>query len=109
MRISRFAVAGAVVLALLPVAAAPAQAAETRQPANGRPVEVAALPAALRLAGAGRAWRVAYRSTSWNSRPTVVTGTITVPPGRPPAGGWTVVSFGHGFGGSADACAPSRT
>src|SRR4051795_12945602 len=106
MYIRRFMVAGAVLVALLPVAAAPARAAEASRPANGRPVDVAALPAGLRLTGAGRAWRLAYRSTSWNGRPTVVTGTVTVPRGRPPAGGWTVVSFGHGFSGSADACAP---
>jgi hypothetical protein len=75
----------------------------------GRPVDVAPVDPALRLAGAGHAWRIAYRSTSWNGDPTVTTGTVTVPRGRPPSGGWPVVSFGHGFGGTADACAPSRT
>jgi Secretory lipase len=90
-------------------AGAPASAAHTGRPHLGRPVEVAALDAPLRLAGAGHAWRVAYQSTSWRGWPTVVTGTVTVPSGRPPVGGWPVASFGHGFAGTADACAASRT
>jgi hypothetical protein len=93
--------------ALVLVSGAPAGAAHRLRP--GRPVHVAALEAPLRLAGAGRAWRVAYRSTSWRGWPTVVTGTITVPSGRPPAGGWPVASFGHGFAGTSEACAASRT
>jgi hypothetical protein len=105
------AVAAVAMLGLL--TAAPASAAQPRpgaaQPRPGRLVQVAALDAPLRLAGAGDAWRVAYRSTSWLGRPTVVTGTVTVPGGRPPAGGWPVASFGHGFAGTADACAASRT
>jgi hypothetical protein len=99
-------VAAAAALVLIP--AAPAGAAGSGRAQLGRPVHVATLEAPLRLAGAGDAWRIAYRSTSWQGRHTVVTGTVTVPSGRPPAGGWPVVSFGHGFGGSADACAPSR-
>lgn len=74
----------------------------------GLPVEVEPLPAALQLAGTGRAWRVQYLSTAWNGKPTVVSGTLTVPAGSPPPGGWPVVSYAHGFGGTADQCAPSN-
>jgi hypothetical protein len=74
---------------------------------QGTVVRTAPLPAALRLAGAGQAWRVWYLSTAWNGRPTVVSGTLTVPPGTPPRGGWPVVAYAHGFGGTADRCAPS--
>jgi hypothetical protein len=76
---------------------------------QGSPLRVEPLPAALRLAGAGPAWRLTYVSTSWSGRRTAVTGTVTLPPGRPPSGGWPVVSFGHGMGGTGDACAPSHT
>jgi hypothetical protein len=105
------AVCAALATLALPVPASAADAADAagRRHHLGRPVQVAVLDAPLRLDGAGSAWRVAYRSTSWRGRPTVVTGTVTVPRGRAPAGGWPVVSFGHGFGGTADACAASRT
>jgi len=76
---------------------------------QGTVVDRAPLPAALQLDGAGQAWRIWYLSTAWNGSPTVVSGTLTLPPGRPPAGGWPVVSYNHGFGGTADQCAPSRT
>jgi len=76
---------------------------------NGSLVSAGPLPAALRLAGAGDAWRLSYQTVSWTGRPTVVTGTLTVPPGRPPAGGWRVVSFGHGANGVGDACAESNS
>jgi len=36
-----------------------------------------------------------------------VTGMVAVPDGTPPAGGWPVVSWGHGTNGMADICAPS--
>lgn len=98
-----------VVLAVLSasVVAGPAAARE-RGPSPGTPVAVRPLPAELRLAGSGAAWRVWYVSTSWSGRRTVVSGTVTVPAGRPPAGGWRLVGFGPGFNGTPDACAASR-
>lgn len=74
----------------------------------GTPVGVRPLPAELRFAGSGDAWRVWYVSTSWSGRRTVVSGTVTVPAGRPPAGGWRILGFGPGFNGTPDACAGSR-
>lgn len=35
-------------------------------------------------------------------------GIISVPEGKPPAGGWPVISWAHGTSGIADQCAPSR-
>jgi hypothetical protein len=75
---------------------------------QGTPVRLEPLPAALQLDGAGRSWRIWYLSTAWNRTPTVVSGTLTLPPGNPPPGGWPVVSYAHGFGGTADQCAPSQ-
>jgi alpha-beta hydrolase superfamily lysophospholipase len=76
---------------------------------HGALVRSGPLPDSLRLAGSGASRRLWYTSADWAGRATVVSGTLTVPAGTPPAGGWPVVSFGHGFGGTADSCAPSRT
>jgi Secretory lipase len=94
-------------VASLLVSPAPAAAGD-RVPSPGTPVAVRPLPAELRLAGTGAAWRVWYLSTSWNGRRTVVSGTVSLPAGRPPAGGWRLVGFGPGFNGTPDACAASR-
>jgi hypothetical protein len=55
-----------------------------------------------------RARLLLYRSTAVNGKPNAVSGSLTVPKGKAPKGGWPVVSYAHGTTGSADACAPSR-
>ena len=55
----------------------------------------------------GSIYRVMYVSESVSNHPVAVTGVIAVPIGTPPAGGWPVVSWGHGTNGMADVCAPS--
>ena len=55
----------------------------------------------------GRMFRVMYVSRSMHNQPVAVTGVIAEPGGTPPAGGWPVVSWGHGTNGMADVCAPS--
>jgi pimeloyl-ACP methyl ester carboxylesterase len=37
-----------------------------------------------------------------------VSGSLTLPRGRAPRGGWPVVTYAHGTAGVADACAPTR-
>ncbi|QFG24477.1 S9 family peptidase [Actinomadura sp. WMMB 499] len=61
--------------------------------------------AALPSAAANRT--IAYTSQGANGRKIVVTGTVAVPEGRPPRGGWPVLSWAHGTTGTADVCAPS--
>jgi hypothetical protein len=39
---------------------------------------------------------------------TAVSGTVAIPPGPPPPGGWPTLSWAHGAAGLADECAPSR-
>jgi pimeloyl-ACP methyl ester carboxylesterase len=52
--------------------------------------------------------RVVYRSTSGDTgEQTVVSGSMFVPKGKTPAGGWPVVAFGHGTLGIDTPCAPS--
>ena len=52
--------------------------------------------------------RVVYRSTDGDTgAPTEVSGSVYVPQGSAPAGGWPVVAFGHGTVGIDEMCAPS--
>src|SRR6202043_778109 len=51
--------------------------------------------------------RVLYGSRTVHNQPTPVPGVIIVPKGPAPAGGWPVVTWGHGTNGMADICAPS--
>ena len=55
----------------------------------------------------GTMYRVMYVSESESNHPVAVTGVIAVPKGVPPAGGFPVVTWGHGTNGMADVCAPS--
>jgi hypothetical protein len=54
-----------------------------------------------------QAARVAYRSTSGDGQPTVVSGSVFTPKGDPPAGGWPVIAYGHATTGIDEPCAPS--
>ena len=51
---------------------------------------------------------VLYRSTGIAGKPVAESGTVSVPKGKAPKGGWPVITYGHGTTGIADACAPSR-
>lgn len=63
----------------------------------------------LRLSNASQAIRILYSSTSGkdSKTPIVVSGSIHVPKGQAPKGGWPVVLWGHGTVGLSDNCAPS--
>jgi pimeloyl-ACP methyl ester carboxylesterase len=53
---------------------------------------------------------IRYRSTDGNTgKPTVVSGTVFIPGGRPPIGGWPVVAIGHGTTGVLNGCGPSSS
>lgn len=56
---------------------------------------------------AARAWRIMYRSTDLNGDTVVATGVVVTPLGPAPAGGRTVLSWGHPTTGSDESCAPS--
>jgi pimeloyl-ACP methyl ester carboxylesterase len=51
---------------------------------------------------------VLYQTTSVGEQDTAVSGTIAIPKGSPPPGGWPIVSWAHGTTGNAPQCAPSR-
>ncbi len=119
------AAAAAVVLAGSVAVASPAAAAPTdAAPAAAAPGSLAAMapgqlasapepvgPSAadgtLWIPGAAHAWKVTYRTTTSGERPALSTGTVYVPAGPAPEGGWPVISWAHGTTGLGDTCAPS--
>lgn len=66
------------------------------------------LTGADRLAGARANTLVLYRSVGSDGKAIAVSGTVSLPKGKPPKGGWPVVTYAHGTTGIADVCAPSR-
>lgn len=63
----------------------------------------------LSLPGAASQLRILYSSTDGidDKTPIAVSGALFIPKGKAPAGGWPVVTWGHGTVGVADICAPS--
>ena len=51
---------------------------------------------------------ILYRSTSVQGKAIAVSGTVHLPKGKAPRGGWPVVSWAHATTGLGDQCAPSR-
>ena len=54
-----------------------------------------------------KSYRILYKSTGFDGRPTAVSGVVVVPEAPVPAGGRKVVAFTHGTVGVARDCAPS--
>jgi pimeloyl-ACP methyl ester carboxylesterase len=61
------------------------------------------------LKNASANWLVLYRETGVDGKPTAVSGTVAIPKGKAPKGGWPVITWAHGTTGIADTCAPSIT
>jgi hypothetical protein len=87
----------------------PVETADLSGTGPGSLVSAMTMPAFSREEPAYRmnAARVVYRSTSGDGQATEVSGSVFVPRGDPPPGGWPVVSFGHGTTGIDESCAPS--
>src|SRR3954452_13619121 len=45
---------------------------------------------------------ILYRSTGIDGKPVAVSGTVSIPRGKAPKGGWPVVTWAHGTTGIAD-------
>ena len=72
---------------------------QVKYTANGR----------VALPSASKTMLVLYRSLDPNGKAIAVSGTIDLPKGKAPKGGFKVISWAHGTTGAADVCAPSRT
>ncbi len=53
------------------------------------------------------AYRVLYKSTGYDGKPTAVSGLVVVPEGEPPPEGRRVIAYTHGTVGVASRCGPS--
>jgi hypothetical protein len=75
----------------------------------GSLVSAMTMPAvSAHLARGVQAARIVYRSTEGDTgTPTQVSGTVFVPTGTAPEGGWRVLAFGHGSTGIDEPCALS--
>lgn len=54
------------------------------------------------------AWRIAYISSDLFDKPTISTGLVIAPKGKPPQGGRPIVAWSHGTTGTAQNCGPSQ-
>jgi pimeloyl-ACP methyl ester carboxylesterase len=62
----------------------------------------------MALPSAAKNLLVLYRSTGAQGGIVPVSGTVSIPSGTPPRGGWPVITWTHGTTGLAPICAPSR-
>jgi dienelactone hydrolase len=60
------------------------------------------------LADAKYTQLVLYSSRTPQGAKDAISGSVSVPKGKPPKGGWPVITWAHGTTGVADICAPSR-
>ncbi|MVU78655.1 hypothetical protein GPX89_15550 [Nocardia sp. ET3-3] len=83
-------------------------AADDRVPGtHGSVIQLRPLTGDPGLAGA-RNYLILYRSVDMHGDTVAVSGTLAVPDGPAPAGGWPLISWAHGTTGVADVCAPSH-
>ena len=75
----------------------------------GRMLRQEPLPDGQAQPAASQSLRILYSSTDGvgNQARIAVSGTLYLPKGTLPAGGWPVVAWAHGTTGIADVCAPS--
>lgn len=76
-------------------------------PKGGDVLSSAPLTNAAVLPSAARSELITYASENGEGKPIVVSGTVAIPSGTAPDGGWPVISWAHGTTGIADTCAPS--
>jgi acetyl esterase/lipase len=82
---------------------------QTSAKRHGAPIWARELTGAGALKPAASNTLVLYRSTGSDGKPNAVSGTITVPKGKAPKGGWPILTWAHGTTGIGDECAPSRS
>lgn len=76
---------------------------------SGQLLRYEPLDQGIRIAESDQQYRILFSSTNGldSKTGTVVSGSLFIPKGTPPKGGWPVLVWGHGTVGLADKCAPS--
>ncbi len=77
------------------------------QAEHGTAIWVRDAPAAVAMPSAARNLLVLYQSSTADGKPVAVSGTVSIPQGAPPPGGWPLITWTHGTTGIAPPCAPS--
>lgn len=97
-----------------PIPAGPAGEAFYKPPSplpkgpRGSLIRARPLDGTMALPGAKTNTLVLYRSTGAKAESVAVSGTVSIPTGTAPKGGWPVIVWAHGTTGLAPECAPSR-
>lgn len=86
---------------------APASAAPTITQNIGDVVSSRALPQEFWIPGSSSAEVITYVTIDTFGEKALSTGTVFLPQGTAPEGGWPVISWAHGTSGLGDSCAPS--
>src|SRR5665213_2244261 len=108
-----FLLAASPCVAASPVPEGPAGAAFYIPPSplpqakHGTAVWVRDAPTAVAMPSAARNLLVLYQSLTVDGKPVAVSGTLSIPQGAPPRGGWPLITWTHGTTGITPACAPS--
>jgi alpha-beta hydrolase superfamily lysophospholipase len=74
---------------------------------HGAVIRMKPLISSAALPSAGRNLLILYHSRTLDGQDVAVSGTLAIPAGTPPAGGWPVITWTHGTTGLAAACMPS--
>lgn len=104
---SRLVAALAAVSLMAACGSASGQQTATDGPDHGTLLASRTLAGDAVLPGAARSEQVTYLSRGPKGEDVVVSGSVSIPAGEAPDGGWPVLSWAHGTTGVADACAPS--
>ena len=96
---------GGIVLTAAPAAALP----DDMHPAGALLAEQPVTAAVLPVGAADTSAVIRYSTLRTATEAGESTGSVFLPQGAPPAGGWPVVSYAHGNVGIDDECAPSVT
>ena len=75
---------------------------------HGTPIWVRTLTGKAKLTSARSNRLLLYLGQAITGHDTAVSGTVHIPKGKAPKGGWPIVTWAHGTIGIADACAPSK-
>jgi pimeloyl-ACP methyl ester carboxylesterase len=74
---------------------------------HGAVIWARAAAADVSMPSAARNLLVLYQSRTLDGAPIAVSGTVSVPHGSPPPGGWPLITWTHGTTGLTPPCAPS--